>query len=136
VTDLPPLILLVEDEPLVRETATDMLHALGYRAVTAADGNEALSHLAEHPDVALLFTDVVMPGGLSGFALAQAAHRLRPDLKVVYATGYAEEVVDQRTRPEDGPLIRKPYRLSDLAAALRRALGTESPRPSGERSDP
>jgi CheY-like chemotaxis protein len=116
--------LLVEDEPLVRETATEMLYALGYRAVTAADGNEALSRLAEHPEIALLFTDVVMPGGLGGFALAQAARRLRPDLKVVYATGYAEEAIDQRARPENGPMIRKPYRLSELAAAIRDALGS------------
>jgi len=129
VTDAPPLILLVEDEPLVRETAAEMLRVLGYRAVAAADGNEALSRLADHPDVALLFTDVVMPGGLSGFALARTAHRLRPELKVIYATGYAEETIDHRGRPGDGPLIRKPYRLADLADALRRTLGPNGGEP-------
>ncbi|GIK96709.1 MAG: hypothetical protein BroJett029_09180 [Alphaproteobacteria bacterium] len=117
------VILLVEDDDLVRGYVVTQLRALGYRVIEVSDGNAALAALREHPDVQLLFTDVVMPGGLSGPALAEQAATLRPDLKVLFTSGYSStHLVREGRLPEGVHLLVKPYRPSELAAELRRVL--------------
>jgi PAS domain S-box-containing protein len=124
-------LLLVEDDPDLRENAAELLCSLGYTVTTAADGPAALARLRSGQDVDLLFTDFVMPGGLNGRELAAAASQLRPGLKVLYTSGYTEDAIFRGDRLDPSlVLIPKPYRKSDLARALRRALAADQPAPN------
>ncbi|HJU20067.1 MAG TPA: ATP-binding protein [Stellaceae bacterium] len=114
-------ILVVEDDPDVRDIALSNLEGLGYRTLVAQNGAEALAMLNRNPEVDLLFTDLVMPGGVSGRELARAACRLRPGLKILLTSGYAAPSEDDGAH-EDFPLIPKPYRQRDLAAKIRDVL--------------
>src|SRR5690606_38837397 len=80
-------VLVVDDEQALLEVALSYLEAMGLRALHATDGREALAVLEKEPDIALLLTDVVMPGGINGAELAERARAMRPDLKVVFTTG-------------------------------------------------
>src|SRR3546814_74333 len=102
-------ILVVEDSTEVRRVAVNHLTAFGYQVVEAASGREALNQLAADDSIALLFTDVIMPGGLSGPELAQRARELRPDLKVLFTSGYAETAIDGGLSAD---LLSKPDRKS------------------------
>jgi len=116
-------VLLVEDDELVRHYAMTLLTGLGYRVVLARDGSEALAQLKEHPEVALLFTDVVMPGGLGGRELADRAQALQPGLPVLFASGYTDNGIVHQGRLDPGVLLlAKPYRRADLARRVRQAL--------------
>jgi signal transduction histidine kinase/CheY-like chemotaxis protein len=116
-------LLLVEDNNLVRQHAASQLRQLGYGIVEAADAVEALHALQEEGDFDLLFTDVVMPGGMNGPQLAAEAKRMRPDLRVLYSSGYTEGASGLRGLLEPGvELLQKPYRRKELAEAIRRAL--------------
>jgi CheY-like chemotaxis protein len=115
-----PRILVVDDDEGVRELAVSVLESLGYSVVSAKDGVEALSILDEEDPVDLLFTDIVMPGSLSGYALARRAKAMRPEIKVLYTTGYAAGVLDEIGVL--GTTLNKPYRPSQLAAELEAAL--------------
>ncbi|MNJ24488.1 Blue-light-activated protein [compost metagenome] len=116
-------LLLVEDDPMVREHVARQLRGLGYVVTEASDGPEALARLAAGEPYDLLFTDVVMPGGMNGRELAQAAHRLRPDLKVLFTSGYTENAIVHHGRLDPGvQLLSKPYRKRDLAERVRRLL--------------
>ena len=118
-------ILLAEDDPLVRAHAVRQLRELGYRITVAADGAEALAALQERApgEVDLLFTDVVMPGGMNGRELAEEAVRLHPGLPVLFTSGYTENAIMQQGRLEPGVmLLQKPYRRRELAAKIRQAL--------------
>ncbi|ACA19175.1 integral membrane sensor hybrid histidine kinase [Methylobacterium sp. 4-46] len=111
-------VLVVEDDAMVRRASAETIGELGYRTITAPDGAAALACLDSNRDVAVLFTDVVMPG-LDGPSLAAEARRRRPDLKVVFATGHGRE--EGREGPLPGPgetVLRKPFTIEDLAAAL------------------
>lgn len=112
------LILLVEDDPLVRETAADMLLSLGYEVEMAADLSKAREALvARRYD--LLFTDVLLPEGATGLDVAREAARLQPDLPVLFASGYMQtEGTGALHLPAGASLLRKPYRKSDLATAV------------------
>jgi len=117
------LVLLVEDDDMVRAFAVRQVQALGYRVVEAESGQTALRLLANHPDVALLFTDVVMPGKLSGRQLADEARKLRPGLPVLYTSGYTENAIVHHGRLDPGVLLLgKPYLKSELADKLKQAL--------------
>ena len=121
-------ILVVEDEDDVRQTAVAILEHLGYRVVEAADGKTALALLARRPDIDLLFTDVVMPGGMTGPELAREIEQLRPGMRVLLTSGYAG--AHQSTgdpMPLDHPWIVKPYREQDLARQVRAALDRPAP---------
>jgi PAS domain S-box-containing protein len=123
------LILLVEDNDLVQNHAAEQLSELGYQVLRASSGAEALDLLHTHPDIALLFTDVIMPGGMSGRELADEALRLRPGLPVLYASGYTENAIMHHGRLEPGVLLlAKPYRRAELASKLRQALAEAEPR--------
>ena len=116
-------VLVAEDDPFVRSYAVTCLTNLGYRVAEAVDGHEALQKLHEDPDVDVLFTDVVMPGGINGWELAERARQIQPGLKVVLTSGYALETLAERGRLPDGAVVlNKPYRKSDLAKRLREAL--------------
>ncbi len=110
----PVTILVVEDDEDVREVAVLCLADAGYRVLTAANGDFALPIIAGAERIDLLFSDVVMPGTLNGFALARRAVALRPTLKVLLTTGYAEQIVANEALVARGELLAKPYRLSDL----------------------
>ncbi len=122
---LPDLkVLVVEDNEFVMAHTKRMLGDLGIQVVTAIAGLEALEKLKENPDVGLLFTDIVLPGGMDGVQIAAAARELRPDIKVLYTTGYADnEIVHQGRLDPDIVLLTKPYMQSDLAAKMIEALG-------------
>lgn len=120
-------ILLVEDNDLVRNAAEEQLRALGYQITVASSGPEALSILRREGGFALLFTDVVMPGGMSGRDLAEEALRLHPDMKVLYTSGYTGNAIVHHGRLDPGVhLLNKPYRQVDLARKLREVLDAKS----------
>jgi len=122
------IILLVEDNAPVREFAKTQLLYLGYRVLEAANGKDALAVLREHPEIELLFTDVVMPGGLNGRELAHEARKLYPALKVLFCSGYAESaILHMGLLDEDVQLLNKPYSRLEMA---RRIRGMLTARPS------
>ena len=116
-------ILVVEDDPEVRRCVVMVLEAQGYHTREAENGAAALDVLDRQPDVDLLFTDVVMPQGMSGLELAQQAVRRRPDLKVLLTSGYPEKVLEKAGHSGSGfPLLGKPYTNGELSEALRAVL--------------
>lgn len=121
------LILLAEDDPMVRAYAGGQLQELGYRVIEAASGAEALDLLYARDDIDLLFTDVVMPGGMSGRQLADAAQAFRPALPILYTSGYTEDAIIHHGRLDPGVmLLSKPYRRADLAQKVSAALAAAS----------
>jgi PAS domain S-box-containing protein len=112
-------ILIVEDDVHVLEAAVNALSALGYETLIARTGEEALALLGGPEPIDLLFSDIVMPGGISGTELARRALHLRPGLPVLLTTGYAEL---DRDATADLPLLSKPYRTSELARKVRAVL--------------
>ena len=118
------VILLVEDNESVREFARSQLITLGYQVLEAASGKDALKVLSEHADVQLLFTDIVMPGGLNGRELGTEACRVNPKLKVLYCSGYAENaILHEGLLDKDVQFLSKPYTRRQLAARIREVLG-------------
>jgi PAS domain S-box-containing protein len=116
-------ILVVEDARAVRIMAVNMLESLGYEVWQAEDGPSALECLKSPRTIDLLFTDMIMPNGMSGQDLAGRARELRPDLKVLFTSGYSEHFIAARgDATPDGPLLNKPYRKQRLAEAVRRVL--------------
>jgi signal transduction histidine kinase len=115
-------ILLVEDNQMVLHAALEMIEELGYRVLHAPDAERALAILARGETVNLLFTDIVMPNGMSGIELARAARRLHPGLAVLLASGYAAQEMAESGFAGEFPAIAKPYRRAELAARLRQAL--------------
>lgn len=119
------VILVVEDDPHVRQLSVKMLNSLGYRTLETGDAWAALRLLEENSAIALLFTDVVLPGRMNGVQLAHDARRLRPDLKVLFTSGYTENVLIHNGQVQAGvELLAKPYRRSMLAAKMRQLLGS------------
>jgi CheY-like chemotaxis protein len=115
-------ILVVEDDPDVREMMVGILSDLGYQTLVATNGPEALAILNDGHSVDLLFTDIVMPAGMSGTELARQASRLRPDLKVLLSSGYAREANHWRSARVEFPFIAKPYRPTTLGKKLEELL--------------
>jgi CheY-like chemotaxis protein len=115
-------ILLVEDDPMVRQFAQGLLRGLGYRVTPAEDGVQALRILGQDEHFDLLFTDVVMPGGITGPELVEYGRRLRPGLRALYSSGYTENALEDLSSSRAARLLRKPYRRAELAAAIRAAL--------------
>jgi PAS domain S-box-containing protein len=117
------LILVVEDNKGLRDVAVRHLHDLGYRTIPAADGTNALEIIEGGAPIDLLFTDVVMPGGMDGRALAEAARRQRPDLKILFTSGFTAAAASAATDDQFGSnLLSKPYRKGQLARRIRAAL--------------
>ena len=129
--DLPrgsATILVVEDEPAVREVAVAILTDLGYRVLQAADGDEGLLTFGAHAgDVALLLTDVVLPGSLRGRELADRITAVRPQVRVLFMSGYTENAIVHGGRLDDGvQLISKPFKREQLARRVADLLGVPS----------
>jgi CheY-like chemotaxis protein len=116
-------ILVVEDDPLVRNLVAMQLRELGYRVAEAADGPKARTILdSEHP-IDLMLTDVVMPGGISGRELADLAQRQRPKLKTLYTSGYTKDAIVHQGKLDPGVnFLSKPFRRQDLALKIRAVL--------------
>lgn len=116
-------IFVVEDDTLVRNFVTAQLQSLGYRTVAAADSKAALQLIEAGQAFDLLFTDVVIPGGMSGRELAEEVAKRRPGLKVLYTSGYTDNAIVHHGKLDDGVmLLTKPYRRNQLAEMIRKAL--------------
>lgn len=117
-------ILLVEDDDLVRQFAVRQLRDVGYKVLDAPHGPAALAIMRNHDEpIDLLFTDVIMPEGMSGRVLADEACKLQPDLKVVFSSGYTETAILHHGRLDANvALLNKPYRRAELVACIRDAL--------------
>ncbi|MFC7688704.1 response regulator [Paeniroseomonas aquatica] len=113
-------MLVVEDEPVVRGVVVEVLRDLGYRALEAGEGKEALDLLRSARRIDLLVTDVGLPGGMNGRQLADAARELRPGLRVLFVTGYADAAGLAGDVLEPGmALITKPFEAVGLARRIR-----------------
>ena len=116
------VVLVVEDEPAVRQFSVDALGELGYRVLEADGAGAALQLIDAHPDIVLMFTDIVMPD-VNGARLAEEARRRRPDLRILFTTGYTRNAVVHNGVLDAGvELIGKPFTLDALAAKLRAVL--------------
>jgi signal transduction histidine kinase/CheY-like chemotaxis protein/HAMP domain-containing protein len=129
-TPAPPLrgghetILVVEDDALVRNYVISQLESLGYAPIAAANATEAIALVERGQTFDLLFTDIVMPGGMNGRELADEMVRRRPGARVLYTSGFTENaIVHQGRLDPDVALLSKPYRKLDLAQMIRKALG-------------
>ena len=120
----PKAILVAEDEEDVRLVVSEALAAAGFMVLNAESGPEALRILEANPGIDLLFTDIRMPGGMDGFELAHRAKQMRPDLRVVYTSGYVKELPWGEHGIGHGPMLRKPYRNRDLVAEVNRTLAS------------
>jgi CheY-like chemotaxis protein len=110
----------------MRRVAVRQLEDLGYRVRTAENGPEALAIFEREPGIDLLFTDIIMPEGLTGYDLARTAQRQRPDLKVLFASGYTELSVRNGNENVPGSAqLTKPYRKQELALTIRHILDQE-----------
>ena len=116
-------IFIVEDDPLVQDFVVAQLQSLGYRTITASTGVEALAKIEAGQTFDLLFTDVIMPGGVNGKELAEETLRQRPGMKVLYTSGYTDNaMIEHGGLDQDALLLTKPYRKSELAQMVRLAL--------------
>jgi PAS domain S-box-containing protein len=116
-------ILLVEDDENVREIASSLLSSMGYQVLQAESGRAALQILAKRDDIDLLFTDMVMPGGMTGAELANQALGVHPQLKVLYTSGYTDmSIFDNGLLQSGSNVLSKPYRKDELAHLVRDTL--------------
>jgi signal transduction histidine kinase/HAMP domain-containing protein len=121
-------ILVVEDDDMVRAHVVAQLESLGYRTLAAPDGAAALALVEDGIRFDLLFTDVIMPGGMSGRQLAEELRKCWPSLPVLYTSGYTENAIVHHGRLDAGvALLNKPYRKADLARKVREVLGAPGP---------
>ena len=116
-------ILVVEDDPLVRQYVLTQIQSLGYATLSASSGAEAIAVIDAGKPIDLLFTDVIMPGNMNGRELAEEALKRRPEIRVLFTSGYTENAIIHHGRLDPGVLLlAKPYRRSDLATLIRAAL--------------
>ena len=120
IADVQKKVLIVEDDVILLTVAVEMFRGMGYEPLTAADGLEALETLRDDHSIGFLFSDVVMPNGMTGVDLAREARRLSPEIKVLLASGYPIETF--KNSGEDGladaSFINKPYRTAELLEKL------------------
>lgn len=126
-------VLVVEDDPDVRMLTVALLSSLGYSVLAAEDGEQALPLLEGDDAIDMLLSDVVLPGDLSGPAIAEVAIRLRPDLKILFMSGYAEDVIrrgrEGGLRSVDADMLSKPFTRAELARKVQATLeNTAQPR--------
>jgi len=114
-------ILIVEDDPRLRRVLSRRLRSLGYEVIEADSGAAAMAQISTRPEVAMVFTDMVMPGGMSGYELAQAALAMKPGLKLLFTSGYAEPAI-ARLGLKAGAWLKKPYTADELAAKIHSVL--------------
>ena len=117
-------VLLVEDDEQVLRMACESLEELHYRVIVARNAREALDHVDGPARIDLMFSDVVMPGGMNGAQLAAEARRRRPALKVLLTSGYVDTRATQKPIADDLVVLVKPYRRDELAQKIRLVLGS------------
>jgi two-component system, response regulator PdtaR len=111
-------VLIVEDEADILSLAENALGVAGYRTFAARDANAALAALRDHPEIDLLFADTSIGGPASGFGLARTAARMRPDIKVLYATYRPDELMHLESPMDPAQILRKPYQPAELQRAV------------------
>jgi PAS domain S-box-containing protein len=125
-TDLPrgnETVLVVEDNGEVRSTAVEILASLGYRVLEASNGHQALEQFMRFPDIALVFTDIMLPGGLLGTQLVEKLTERRPGLKVLLTSGFSDSSLMHRSMLDGtAELLPKPYQVEELARRVRAQL--------------
>ncbi len=119
-----PTVLVVEDNPSVRDVAAAMIEDMGYDVIIASTGAEGLQAIADRPEINLVLSDVIMAGGMNGPEMAQRALSVRPELKVLFMSGYAPGSLRQMQQelPNAVDLVNKPFTRSDLTEKVKRAL--------------
>jgi CheY-like chemotaxis protein len=123
-------VLVVDDEEDLLEVALVYLEKMGFTVLQARDCASALRMIAQHEEIILMVTDIVMPGGMNGAQLAQKARVLRPALKIVYSSGFPADTLSEKTVALlDGPLLRKPYERADFTAMVYRAMEGSNDKP-------
>ena len=121
-------VLVVDDEYELLEVAVNYLENMGFEVLAATDGKQALSTLRNNPDIKVLITDIVMPGGLNGVDLAAEVREQSPKVKVLYMSGFPSGVIEDKSGVDlDAPLIVKPYSRKTLAAAMEELLQEGEP---------
>jgi DNA-binding response OmpR family regulator len=120
--DAIPRIMIVEDEFLIRLTLAEALSDEGFEVIQAATADEALAALRDNPDIALLLTDIQLPGRLNGVELVRTVRQQVPRLPVIFMTGRPDSLTRNATAPGD-VFIAKPYLPSQVCAAVRRLIG-------------
>jgi CheY-like chemotaxis protein len=116
-------ILVVDDEPDLLEVAVAYLEQMGYIALEAKDGASALEIIALRPDIDLMVTDIIMPGGMNAVELAQQVRALRPEIKIIYSSGFTANALAEGSMPlVDGPLLHKPYQRAEFAAIIQHTM--------------
>jgi CheY-like chemotaxis protein len=118
---IPSVVLVVEDEMLLRMRAVDMVQDAGYISVEAVDADDALGILQSRSDIALLFTDIQMPGSMNGLELAHAVHERWPPIKIILASGQLQ--LSSCDIPQDSRFFGKPLKADEMIAEMRDMLG-------------
>src|SRR6195952_3566360 len=116
-----PVVLIVEDEFLLRMNAVDMIAAAGLEAIEAANADEAIDILENRRDITVVFTDIQMPGSMDGLKLARAIRGRWPPIKIVATSGYVQ--VKETDLPDGGRFLPKPYSPHQIAGVLRELTG-------------
>ena len=122
-------ILCVEDDAIVRDFVTQQLQALGYKTIAAGNAAEALQEVRGGLPIDLVLTDIIMPGTMDGWKLAERIRLMRPGIKVMYTTGYSDVSSEHLVSDAGIVLLEKPYRLSRLAEMVRNAIDGPAPSP-------
>ena len=120
-TSKGPVVLIVEDELLLRMNAVDMIKSAGFEVVEAENADEAIEILEVRRDITVVFTDIQMPGSMDGLKLARAVRGRWPPIKIVATSGLVD--VGEKDLPEGGRFLAKPYRSEELADVLRELIG-------------
>jgi PAS domain S-box-containing protein len=115
-------VLIVDDEPDILSTATELFRSMGYTVLTCSSAEEAIDKLWHTEGIGVLFTDILMPGGMNGIQLAHEVKQMNPDIKIILASGYPLPALqDEHENMDDFSFLNKPYRLADIAKCLRSA---------------
>ncbi len=118
-------ILIVDDEPELALIAESALSKYGYRVLNAGTASEAIDIINKRPEIDLLFSDVVMPGGMDGFALAQYVKQNHPKIKILLASGFTHKTNEQQREETGQSMLRKPYRKTELVNHVRKTLDSD-----------
>lgn len=121
--DAQDVVLIVEDEPLIMMLLSDYLSGEGYRVLQAENGEQAFEILATRPHLDLMITDYRLPGGISGVMIAEPAVKLRPDLKVIFISGYPAEIAESGSPiATRAPILAKPFTMESLHTQIEKLL--------------
>jgi PAS domain S-box-containing protein len=113
-------VLIVDDEPDLIITATELFRSMGYTVLTAHSAEDAIDRLWHYPGISVLFTDILMPGGMNGIQLAREVRQMNPEIKIILASGYPLPALkEEHGNLDQFSFLNKPYRLADIARCLR-----------------